>query len=198
MLLTTHDLADVERLCERLVIIDHGTLIEDSTVAGITARYGTERTLIVDLAEPGPPARDRRGTGDAGRRAPAVAPVPAGRGERLRAARAGSRRSPRCATSRSRNPTSRASCARSTLAAVRIRPLTLAAVGCGLRRRRPAARRRRPAPRRRRVGAHRATPPTGCGMRWPAVLAAAAAVGEPGRAPCCPTSSRRTTWCRVG
>ena len=55
VLLTTHDLADVERLCERLLIIDHGTLIEDSTVAGITARYGTERTLIVDLVEPGPP-----------------------------------------------------------------------------------------------------------------------------------------------
>ena len=55
VLLTTHDLADVERLCERLLIIDHGTLIEDSTVAGITARYGTERTLVVDLAEPGPP-----------------------------------------------------------------------------------------------------------------------------------------------
>jgi ABC-2 type transport system ATP-binding protein len=54
VLLTTHDLSDVERLCERLVIIDHGTLIEDSTVAGITARYGTERTLIVDLTEPGP------------------------------------------------------------------------------------------------------------------------------------------------
>jgi ABC-2 type transport system ATP-binding protein len=55
VLLTTHDLSDVERLCERLLIIDHGTLIEDSTVAGITARYGTERTLVVDLAEPGPP-----------------------------------------------------------------------------------------------------------------------------------------------
>ena len=55
VLLTTHDLADVERLCERLLIIDHGTLIEDSTVAGITDRYGTERTLIVDLVEPGPP-----------------------------------------------------------------------------------------------------------------------------------------------
>ena len=54
VLLTTHDLADVERLCERLVIIDHGALIEDGTVAGITARYGTERTLVVDLAEPGP------------------------------------------------------------------------------------------------------------------------------------------------
>jgi ABC-2 type transport system ATP-binding protein len=55
VLLTTHDLSDVERLCERLLIIDHGTLIEDGTVAGITERYGTERTLVVDLAEPGEP-----------------------------------------------------------------------------------------------------------------------------------------------
>jgi ABC-2 type transport system ATP-binding protein len=55
VLLTTHDLVDVERLCERLVIIDQGRLIEDSTVAGIKRRYGTERTLIVDLEVPGPP-----------------------------------------------------------------------------------------------------------------------------------------------
>jgi ABC-2 type transport system ATP-binding protein len=54
VLLTTHDLSDVERLCERLLIIDHGTVIEDSTVAEITARYGTERTLVVDLSAPGP------------------------------------------------------------------------------------------------------------------------------------------------
>ena len=52
VLLTTHDLSDVERLCERLLIIDHGRLIEDGTVTGITARYGTERTLVVDLVEP--------------------------------------------------------------------------------------------------------------------------------------------------
>jgi ABC-2 type transport system ATP-binding protein len=55
VLLTTHDLTDVERLCDRLLIIDRGALIEDGTVAGITERYGTERTLVVDLAEPGPP-----------------------------------------------------------------------------------------------------------------------------------------------
>ena len=55
VLLTTHDLSDVERLCERLLIIDHGRLIEDGTVAGITDRYGTDRTLVVDLAEPRPP-----------------------------------------------------------------------------------------------------------------------------------------------
>jgi ABC-2 type transport system ATP-binding protein len=55
VLLTTHDLTDVERLCERLLIIDHGRVIEDGTVASITARYGTERTLVVDLVEPGDP-----------------------------------------------------------------------------------------------------------------------------------------------
>jgi ABC-2 type transport system ATP-binding protein len=57
VLLTTHDLSDVERLCERLLIIDHGALIEDGTVAGITERYGTERTLVIDLAEPGEPVQ---------------------------------------------------------------------------------------------------------------------------------------------
>jgi ABC-2 type transport system ATP-binding protein len=55
ILLTTHDLIDVERLCDRLVIIDHGRVIEDSTVAAIKQRYGTERTLVVDLEAPGPP-----------------------------------------------------------------------------------------------------------------------------------------------
>ena len=54
VLLTTHDLVDVERLCDRLVIIDHGRVIEDSTVAAIKARYGTDRTLVVDLEVPGP------------------------------------------------------------------------------------------------------------------------------------------------
>ncbi|MGH9275280.1 MAG: ABC transporter ATP-binding protein [Acidimicrobiales bacterium] len=55
VLLTTHDLTDVERLCERLLIIDQGRVIENGTVAGITARYGTQRTLVVDLVEPGGP-----------------------------------------------------------------------------------------------------------------------------------------------
>jgi ABC-2 type transport system ATP-binding protein len=55
VLLTTHDLADVERLCSRVLIIDHGRVITDATVEGIKARYGTERTLVVDLEEPGPP-----------------------------------------------------------------------------------------------------------------------------------------------
>lgn len=55
VLLTTHDLADVERLCSRLVVIDHGRIIADGKVADIKDAYGTERTLVVDLEEEGPP-----------------------------------------------------------------------------------------------------------------------------------------------
>ena len=55
VLLTTHDLGDIERLCERLLVIDHGSLIWDGAIAELRARYGTERTLIVDLEEPAPP-----------------------------------------------------------------------------------------------------------------------------------------------
>lgn len=51
ILLTTHDLADVERLCQRLVIIDGGRIIEDGTVAAVKARFGRERTLVVDLVD---------------------------------------------------------------------------------------------------------------------------------------------------
>jgi ABC-2 type transport system ATP-binding protein len=51
VLLTTHDMSDVEQLCSRVLIIDHGTLLYDGTLDGIRARLGTERTLVVDLAE---------------------------------------------------------------------------------------------------------------------------------------------------
>ena len=55
VLLTTHDLADIERLCSRLLIIDHGRLIYDGTIERLIERYGEERTLVVDLEEPAPP-----------------------------------------------------------------------------------------------------------------------------------------------
>ena len=52
VLLTTHDLADVEQLCERVVIIDHGRVIYDGRLDALRARHGRERTLVVDLVEP--------------------------------------------------------------------------------------------------------------------------------------------------
>jgi ABC-2 type transport system ATP-binding protein len=48
IVLTTHDLGDVERLCERIVIIDHGTVISDGTLKELIARHGRHRTLVVD------------------------------------------------------------------------------------------------------------------------------------------------------
>ena len=55
VLLTTHDLADVERLCPRMLIIDHGKVIYDGGVDTIKDRLGGERTLVVDLEEEAPP-----------------------------------------------------------------------------------------------------------------------------------------------
>jgi ABC-2 type transport system ATP-binding protein len=55
VLLTTHDLSDIERLCSRMLIIDHGRVIYDGGVDALKERFGEERTLIVDLEEPAPP-----------------------------------------------------------------------------------------------------------------------------------------------
>jgi ABC-2 type transport system ATP-binding protein len=55
VLLTTHDLADIERLCERILIIDHGKVIYDGGVDAVKNRLGGQRTLVVDLEEEAPP-----------------------------------------------------------------------------------------------------------------------------------------------
>jgi ABC-2 type transport system ATP-binding protein len=52
IVLTTHDLADVERLCKRIVLIDRGTLIYDGDIDRIKSEYGKFRTLIVRFCEP--------------------------------------------------------------------------------------------------------------------------------------------------
>jgi ABC-2 type transport system ATP-binding protein len=55
LVLTTHDLADIERLCERLVVIDHGRVVHDGTIEALHTRYGSRRSLVVDLDAPLPP-----------------------------------------------------------------------------------------------------------------------------------------------
>ena len=52
IILTTHDLADVERLSHRIVLIDRGTIIYDGPIDRIKEQYGTHRTLVVTMSEP--------------------------------------------------------------------------------------------------------------------------------------------------
>src|SRR5262249_51227363 len=52
VVLTTHDLADIERLCPRLVVIDHGRVVHDGSVDALHARYHSRRLVVADLAAP--------------------------------------------------------------------------------------------------------------------------------------------------
>jgi ABC-2 type transport system ATP-binding protein len=58
LLLTTHDMGDVERLCERILVVDHGKLAFDGTFRALAATVGAERVLVVDLAAQTPPLVD--------------------------------------------------------------------------------------------------------------------------------------------
>ena len=51
LLLTTHDLQDIEQLCSRVMVIDHGTLVYDGSLAGLHDQGTSVRTLIVDLVD---------------------------------------------------------------------------------------------------------------------------------------------------
>ncbi len=55
VLLTTHDMTDIEQLCPRVLVIDQGRLGFDGLLTDLRARIGGERTLIVDLSGPHPP-----------------------------------------------------------------------------------------------------------------------------------------------
>lgn len=55
LILTTHDLQDIEALCDRVVVIDHGTKVFDGTLAQLHAAGGSTRTLVVDLVDEAPP-----------------------------------------------------------------------------------------------------------------------------------------------
>lgn len=51
VLLTTHDMSDIEKVCSRMLIIDKGRIIYDGAVAGMKERFTPYRTLIVDFAD---------------------------------------------------------------------------------------------------------------------------------------------------
>ena len=53
ILLASHDLDDIDRLCRRVLVIDQGRLVFDGSLDEIKKAYGQERTLVADLEDDG-------------------------------------------------------------------------------------------------------------------------------------------------
>ncbi len=49
IILTTHDLGDVEALCNRIIIIDKGKILYDGDIKKVTALFGAYRTLKLQI-----------------------------------------------------------------------------------------------------------------------------------------------------
>ncbi len=52
VLLTSHYMADVEALAERVIVIHHGKLLFDGPLAGLVERFSPYKTVTVDLESP--------------------------------------------------------------------------------------------------------------------------------------------------
>ena len=51
MIFTTHDMQDIEKVCDRLIIIDEGSKIYDGELSGIREKFGTTRQLDVEFLQ---------------------------------------------------------------------------------------------------------------------------------------------------
>lgn len=49
VILTTHDIGDIEELCSRIIIIDHGKKIYDGTLANLKDKYGNTRKVSMEI-----------------------------------------------------------------------------------------------------------------------------------------------------
>lgn len=52
VLLTTHDLSDIEELCQRIMIIDRGKLLFDGALAQLRERLACKSQILLELKEP--------------------------------------------------------------------------------------------------------------------------------------------------
>jgi ABC-2 type transport system ATP-binding protein len=52
VLLTSHYMQDVEELCKRVVVIDHGTTIFEGTLDSLTRKYSNTRRLRLTFSQP--------------------------------------------------------------------------------------------------------------------------------------------------
>lgn len=62
VILTTHDIGDIEELCSRIIIIDEGRKIYDGTLQHLKDTYGTHRIVRMEVqAEPSQPLHQTLG-----------------------------------------------------------------------------------------------------------------------------------------
>lgn len=59
VILTTHDLGDIQELCERLIIINHGVMMEDGNLKEIIDRIAPYKTLVVEYYDEIAPEHER-------------------------------------------------------------------------------------------------------------------------------------------
>ena len=53
VILTTHDMGDVDALCQRIIIIDHGSMIYDNDIEHLKHYFGSYRTLKLNMIDSG-------------------------------------------------------------------------------------------------------------------------------------------------
>jgi ABC-2 type transport system ATP-binding protein len=60
LLITSHDMSEVEKLCERVVFLAHGRVVADGSPAGVTASFGRSglEDVFLHLAAAQPPGAD--------------------------------------------------------------------------------------------------------------------------------------------
>ena len=51
IMLTSHYMADVEALCERVIVIHHGILLYDGGLPGLIARFSPHKTIVVEFED---------------------------------------------------------------------------------------------------------------------------------------------------
>jgi ABC-2 type transport system ATP-binding protein len=59
VILTTHDLGDIKELCERLIIINHGVMMEDGNLSQIVDRIAPYKTLVVEYYDKSAPEHEK-------------------------------------------------------------------------------------------------------------------------------------------
>jgi ABC-2 type transport system ATP-binding protein len=74
VILTTHDMQDVEQLCRRLIVINKGNIMVDDELSKVVDLYDREAALTIRFASPPEDMRTPAGTRILKQAAPAAAP----------------------------------------------------------------------------------------------------------------------------